>query len=211
MGASACCRFCNLIDGIYQYPAIDEPFAYTKDFVAVASIGALVEGWTLIIPRNHQFSMKNIFKKSNFLDFVNSLLPRLVNTYGPLIAFEHGANKEGSSTACGTNHAHLHLVPYKKSLLPAMFDSGLAWEACNTAEIERKTGNEEYLFYSELNVNTSWQNPTGFLHVLAQSKSQFFRRLIAEQNGNSATSDYKLFPYFDIAKKTRLTLSENIA
>lgn len=105
------CRFCNIVVGKYQYAEIDQPFASNDGFVAIASIGALIEGWSLIIPKEHQHSMRNVYDKLQFKDFVETVIPLLVQQYGPLIAFEHGSNKEGSITACGTDHAHLHLVP----------------------------------------------------------------------------------------------------
>jgi hypothetical protein len=205
------CCFCGIVVGKYQYTDIDEPFASNGEFVAVASIGALVEGWSLIIPKTHQLSMRNIYGRSVFADFVRSVLPPLVHRYGPLIAFEHGANKEGSITACGTNHAHLHLVPLGESLLPEIQNSGLQWAQCHASKIASQAGENEYLFYSELYDKEVWQDPVGYLHVLEHPVSQFFRRLIAKRRGRAEVSDYRRFPHLDTARQTRKVLVGSVA
>lgn len=205
------CRFCDIVFGEYQYNEIDEPFASNDEFFAIASIGALIEGWTLIIPKSHQLSMTNNYDSPLFTDFLGSVLPPLVHRYGPLIAFEHGANTEGSITACGTAHAHLHLVPFGESLLPELQNSEMQWIECNASEIASKSGKDEYLFYSELGTQGIWQDLVGYLHVLENPAAQFFRHLIAGRIGKSEVSDYKRFPHFDTARQTRSILASSFA
>lgn len=206
MNSSQNCRFCEIVDGKYHYNEVDEPFAANDAFIALASIGALVEGWTLIIPKAHQLSMRNFYSNPLFSDFVKSVIPNLTHQYGPLIAFEHGANTEGSITACGTDHAHLHLVPLGESLLPRLNASGLHWVKCKVSQIASKTGQNEYLFYCDLASKGHWQDPEGYLHVLEYPISQFFRRLIADRKGKTEVSDYKFFPHLDVALQTRRML-----
>lgn len=208
MGPFNNCRFCNIVVGKYQYAEIDQPFASNDAFIAIASIGALIEGWSLIIPKEHQLSMRNVYDKPKFTDFVGTVIPLLVKQYGSLIAFEHGSNKEGSITACGTDHAHLHLVPYCKSLFSDLQSSGLRWIQCQASEIAPRVGNSEYLFYSKLGVKKAWNDPVGYLHVLKRPISQFFRQLIAARTGHAETSDYRRFPYLDAARQTRRTVVE---
>ena len=210
MEALRSCRFCDIADGIYQYTGIDEPFLSNNEFIAVASIGALIEGWSLVIPKTHQLSMRNVYGTSAFGSFLCSVLPSLLHRYGSLVAFEHGSNKEGSLTACGTNHAHLHLVPLGKSLLPELKNSGLPWIQCHASEIASTAGGQEYLFYSDLTVKEGWHNPTGYLHVLESPLSQFFRRLVAERARKQDAFDYRLFPEFDTARETRRALSASV-
>jgi diadenosine tetraphosphate (Ap4A) HIT family hydrolase len=201
------CRFCDIISGKYQYSDIDEPFTRNDEYIAIASIGALIEGWTLIIPKKHQLTMQNSYGKVALSNIVESLLPSLTQKYGHLIAFEHGANKEGSITACGTDHAHLHIVPVGISLLPYLKQSGLKWIQCNSSEISSKSEEREYLFYSDLYTTNTWQDPMGYLHVLEYPISQFFRQIIAKSIGRADISDYKRFPQLDIAMNTRKALA----
>jgi len=200
------CRFCEITTGRYGYIGIDEPFASNDNFIAIASIGALVEGWTLVVPKSHQFSMRKNYQDPAFADMLANVLPLIVKRYGPLIAFEHGANNKESLTSCGTSHAHLHLVPFEASLIPKLDSSGRQWLKCHASEIENITAGKEYLFYTELKTKRFWHDPIGYLHVLEQPVSQFFRRLIGEHVGNADKSDYKYFPHLDAARQTRVEL-----
>ncbi len=211
MKISGICRFCDIVSGRYHYTGVDEPFASNDEFVAVASIGALVEGWSLIIPKAHQLSMRNIYTTAVFADFLNAVVPPLFDRYGPLIAFEHGANKVGSTTGCGTDHAHLHLVPFGESLLPDLRRSGLQWTQGHSSEIASKSGAREYLFYTELNGKKVWRDPLGYLHVLEVPLSQFFRRLMAKRSGKEALADYRRFPHLDTSIQTRIALAGSLA
>lgn len=200
------CRLCEINSGQYKYLGIDEPFAISNDFIAVASIGALVEGWSLIIPRKHQLSMKECYASPLLGNFINSLLPLLVQQYGSVIAFEHGANADGSITSCGTDHAHLHLVPFGESLLSDMRRSGFDWTPCRSSEIASLTGKNEYLFYSELGTNGKWNDSEGYLHILKHPFSQFFRRLIAKKTMGDKMFDYKRYPNMEVSLQTRRAL-----
>lgn len=200
------CRLCEINSGSYKYLGIDEPFAVSDEFIAVASIGALVEGWSLIIPRKHQLSMKDCYSSPLLGDFIESLLPLLVQQYGSVMAFEHGADTEGSITSCGTDHAHLHLVPFGESLLPDMHCSGLSWIRCRSSEILSLTGESEYLFYNELGTNGNWNDPVGYLHILKRPFSQFFRRLIAKKTIGGKLFDYKSNPNIEVSMQTRRAL-----
>ena len=204
------CRFCDIHSGNYHYKEIDQPFLKNTDFFAIASIGALVEGWSLIIPKDHQLSMKSCYQNKSFQKIVNDILPSMKHKYGNIIAFEHGANKEGSLTACGTDHAHMHLVPFG-SLHKDMMDSGLKWKKCLSSDIGERINNKEYLFYVNLENIVNWKNPEGYLHVLNYPISQFFRTLIATKIGKLDVSNYKDFPHLENSKITKKSLEKLIA
>lgn len=203
------CRFCDIVNEKYHYNEIDQPWLDTGEFVALASIGALVEGWSLVVPKKHQLSMKDVYKKTEFQTFMQTTITHLSHYYGPLITFEHGSNKEGSITSCGTNHAHLHIVPFKQSLLEDIQNSDLHWIQCKTSQIAQIVESEEYLFYSDL--NQGWEDPVGYLHVLKFPISQFFRHIIAKKLNKSEMANYKDFPFIEIAQQTQKVLVEPIA
>ena len=211
MNALRPCRFCNIAAGVYHYGKIDEPFASDNDFFAVASIGALIEGWSLIIPKEHQLSMRNVYRSEAFGTFVSSVLPLLGTKYGDLVAFEHGSAREGSITACGTDHAHLHIVPLNGSLLLEMKGQGMQWIECRSSEIASRSQLNEYLFYCELRSRNSWQDPRGYLHILQRPISQFFRHIIAQRFGRPETFDYRRFPHLETAVATRTALARSAA
>lgn len=208
---SEICRFCNVTRGL-TVGKENKPIMENDSYFSLASIGALVDGWVLIIPKMHMVSMKDIYTSQAFVDFTNTMLCTMKQIYsGPFIAFEHGPNKCGSTTSCGTDHAHLHLIPYKKSLYKDMLGSGLKWEKCDANQISSYAGSNEYLFYAELSYNTSWEDHKGYLHILEKPVSQYFRRLIANQINRTNEYDYKKYAHIDVAIATNRILSRAIA
>ena len=207
MQSSKKCRFCNIIANNYNYANVDEPFFSNDEFAAIASIGALVEGWSLIIPKRHQLSMKSVYHSSQFQDIMLSITPKLIKRYGQLITFEHGANCEGSITSCGTDHAHLHIVPWADAPLIDFQNSTMEWIKVRASEISAESESNEYLFYSDLNNPNEWCDPIGYLHILKKPVSQFFRQLIAKKCGKSKEANYNEFPFLETARQTRNVLA----
>lgn len=205
------CRFCDIISGKITGEE-NLPIWENDTYISLASIGAIIEGWILVIPKKHVISMKELYSTKDFNCFINDMLDLMkLNYSGPFIAFEHGANKCGSDTSCGTSHAHIHLLAYKDSLYRDMISTGLKWEKSNVNQIVSRVGSNEYLFYSEISSNSSWKNPEGYLHILEQPISQYFRRLIASQINRASEYDYKKYPYVDVAIGTNRTLSMSLA
>lgn len=199
------CRFCNVIEGEYKYQNVDEPFFENEEFIAMASIGALVEGWSLIVPKQHDYSMREFYTSKQLKSIMNKLLPIMSKKYGRLIAFEHGANRAGSMTSCGTDHAHLHIVPFDVSLLPKMQSGDMVWTRIKSSEINNSARGFEYLFYYDINESEEWIDPVGYLHVLKKPTSQFFRKLIADYIG-VIDYNYKQFPNILLSESTNRTM-----
>jgi diadenosine tetraphosphate (Ap4A) HIT family hydrolase len=203
MSCSEECRFCNIFNGIYKYEHIDKPIIANDMYMAISSIGALVEGWNLVVPKEHMFSMASLYNSESLNDFVNVMIKKIKSNFGNgIIAFEHGANKQGSLTSCGTNHAHLHLVPYNKSLISEIMnmDKNMSWIECSANQIGEIAGSNEYLFYCDIQEN--WGESKGILHILKQPQSQFFRRVIAKDLNCEEEFSYKIYPRLDIATRT---------
>lgn len=195
------CRFCNIYRNREILKEIDIPIIRHKNYIAVASIGAFIPGWTLIIPKDHIFSMKDKYCDLEFIDIANEMLERIRKNYNSkCIIFEHGANHEGSVTACGTNHAHLHLLPYEKSLIFDMQQDGKEWIECNISDIKNIVGKNEYWFYGE-NISNI-QEARGFLHIIKSPESQYFRKILARKEGISEQYNYKQYDFFETTKRT---------
>lgn len=203
------CRFCEIAahKGV-PIKKENTKIAENEDYFAIASIGALVEGWTLVIPKKHQCSMKKLYREGKFRTFTNDVIHVLCENYGTIVAFEHGPNREGSETSCGTDHAHIHLVPYKsiKTILQSM---ELTWIECNASDVETIVGNNEYLFYCE--PCGEWNDPKGLVHILKEPISQFFRRVIAKEQGCIEKFNYKENPDKMLTLKTIDTLVDKFS
>lgn len=200
----AACRFCEIASNrsVIQKPE-NKKIIETEEYFSISSVGALVEGWLLVVPKKHCCSMKALYSEPCFAKFTSKIIKMLTESYGPVIAFEHGPNREGSDTSCGTDHAHIHIVPYH-SLLKKLDDSGLDWKKCNASQVDELVGNNEYLFYCE--PCEAWDDPVGWLHILKKPISQFFRQIIAEDQGNIEKYNYKTNPDTTLTLKTIRTL-----
>ena len=145
--------------------------------------------------------MRKYYCDDRFIHFTNGILYKIREKFGKnCLIFEHGANRCDSLTSCGTNHAHLHVVPYDKSLLIEMKKNGLGWIKCKPREIESLVGEHEYWFYAE-NVK-SIENIEGYLHIIKQPESQYFRKLIAEKEGCLEKFSYKEFRFLENEEST---------
>ena len=61
------CRFCSIANGgeFLKKPE-NTKIAENKAYFAISSVGALVEGWTLIVPKEHCCSMKALYSEKLF-------------------------------------------------------------------------------------------------------------------------------------------------
>lgn len=202
------CRFCEIFKNCdsNKVDKVDRPISKNEKYMALASIGAIIEGWTLVIPKSHIFSMKEIYSDVDFIQFTNKIINKMKKVYNKkCIIFEHGANREGSLISCGTNHAHLHILPYEKSLLSEMKRDDKKWLECSSKEIEGLVNEEEYWFYAE-NVDNV-DDISGYLHIVESAESQFFRKIIAEKENCLDMFSYKEFDFIENSLSTYEKLS----
>ena len=201
------CRYCKIFQGQYELGKIDNPIIRTEKYIALASLGSCIKGWTLVIPKEHIYCMKDKYNDLEFISLSNEIIKRIKNAYSKdCILFEHGANHEGSLTACGTNHAHIHIVPYDKSLLSEMFHYQKEWIECKAKDISGIVGDNEYWFYSE-DIN-NMDNIKGYLHIIEKPESQFFRKLLAKKENCFEKYDYKTNWFMEIAEETHDMLKD---
>ena len=199
------CRFCAIARGQTFHGSADIPIRTEQRYFAIASIGALMEGWSLAIPTDHCLSLQHHYGSPEFLSFVRNLVYRVESRYGRAVVFEHGANHEGSLTSCGTDHAHLHVVPFKGPLLDVVKRSALTeWKGIRAADLPALVEGSEYLFFSE---HPSAPELKGFCHSLTTPVSQFFRKLIAIELGRTSVADYRVHLHLDAANRTRESLA----
>jgi ATP adenylyltransferase len=89
------------------------PLIESSNFVILPSLGALVEGWLLLLPKEHFLSLGAL--PSSLIQEMQGLkqnvCERMERAYGAACVFEHGPGKRHRSVGCGVDHAHLHIVP----------------------------------------------------------------------------------------------------
>lgn len=194
---SPACKFCTLALGGLPRRSTDTTWSECEHSVAVVSIGALVPGWTLIVPRAHELNMSAGLASDALHSFLKTTVARIESVFGsrPTL-FEHGCAFEESITGCGVGHAHLHLVPldFQLSRAAINFDCAREWIECSLAEVASIARNREYLFVCD---RYDDKHSRGFLCVLENSVSQFFRKVIARQLGRDAEFDYRVHEQTD--------------
>ena len=174
------CRFCDIKNGIYAYPGVDNPIFRSDEYYLMTSIGAIVAGWSLLVPHEHCYSMRAHYCQKSFITALNDILYRYMIAYDSVVLFEHGANAQDSLTSCGTSHAHLHIIP-NISIKNEIMNSKLTWHKCSTKDISMISNDNEYLYYVEIKKNDSFTTQTGICHILDEPQSQFFRKIICKK------------------------------
>ena len=198
------CCLCDIGIGNHKYGKVDSPFMESDNFIAIASIGAFVEGWSLVVPKKHKLSCAIDYGDAEFLRFTMQVKQHIESIYGNAVMFEHGANEDGSLTGCGVNHAHFHIVPSEHSLEHKLLDTGLDWRPCDSFGLVKLNSSRDYLFYAD---NISEHDITGFYAQPEIPESQFFRKLLAVELDVFGVHDYKKHPYLNRSLQSRLKLS----
>lgn len=204
------CRICTLLNKEDLGAGGDRPWMSTSDYGAFISVGAMVPGWTLLAPRRHTINMQGCYADEEFWKFAREAVTQLTAEYGKIVAFEHGPNASESLTGCGTGHAHLHLVPlnFALSQRAISYDLNKHWEPCSFNEIAQKAGSNEYLFVVDA---FETEGSSGFLSILSEPTSQFFRKIIASELGMSEISDYRRYPMLDVVESSTLRMEVRLA
>src|SRR5437588_7020865 len=145
---TAACHFCQIAERSDHLRSYDRPFSRSLDYFAIASIGALVHGWTLVCPTRHVVNLQEHYARAAFRSFLNDVARTVAAHYGDCVFFEHGANWEESVTGCGVNHAHFHIVP-SVSLSRLLMSADTGWQTIQFSRIRAFVGQKEYLFYAD--------------------------------------------------------------
>ena len=198
------CSLCNIISGKGVFGIADKPFLESDNYLAIPSIGPLVEGWSMVVPKHHKLSLMHDYDSAEFIEFTSLVQKHISSIYGNTVMFEHGANSTGSLTGCGVDHAHFHIVPFQHSLIDELKNSELEWKDCRASEIPDLCESIDYLFYCD---EIYSDDITGSLHVFDNPTSQFFRNIIAKKLGKTEVSDYKEHPLITSAYKTYKNLA----
>jgi len=179
------------------------------NFFAVASVGALVEGWSLVCPRSHVLNLRDAYRSEGFWSFADRAIEVVRGTYGPVVLFEHGGICEDSQTSCGTAHAHLHIVPLETNLAEYVMqrDVSLTWIDCKPQGVSDLSNGNEYLFV----MGDAAREGVGRLAILAAGQSQFFRKAIADLLGKPEEFNYKTHPQAEMSLRTAATLRDKAA
>jgi ATP adenylyltransferase len=177
----------------------NKPIIETQNFVVIVSLGMLVDGWLLIIPKQHILSFaylrKELFEELESLH--KQIIDLLKGVYKKdVIVFENGSIEENSPIGCTVDYAHMHYVPIdidlKKELLNNKYGRG------NTSfnkikylsDIPHFINNKpkaHYLFIEDYEGR--------HLSSIYYPESQLLRKIIAKHVNMEDQYDWRKFPF----------------
>jgi diadenosine tetraphosphate (Ap4A) HIT family hydrolase len=171
----------------------------TEAVFVVPSLGALMPGHILVLPKNHYYSVGEIdqIELREYELVVRESRRILREAYGHCSAFEHGCVEGvGRGGAC-IDHAHLHLLPLAQNLrtdIESRFGIGRQIDSLSELRFffRRKL---PYLYYEE-------PDSMGFAYEAPIVPSQFFRQLASRALGRVNNWDWKSDPNLPAVEKT---------
>ncbi len=203
-------RFSWITDGVCpaDSSAWDFEIVGTPNFVVTPSMGSLVAGWLLAVPRKSliNLGMLNDHDRDELTALINRVAESLSAFGGEVFCFEHGADHSGSLTGCGVDQAHLHMVPLGFDLVSAVQDAAdeqIKWEpfvrSANPLTLLPKKG--EYV--------AIWRasDGRGLIGAVRHPVSQWVRRVIAQNLGIEGEWNYQTHPQRQIVNQTLAMLS----
>ncbi len=193
------CEFCAEFQGdgpsrfksAYAGVASNRIVARSRRFVAVPTMGQMLEGSLLILPVAHEETCAAMGDdaRAEMLALANEMVARCAALGSPIV-FEHGATA-ATGGGCGIHHAHLHIVPLPRAVRPAeLFPEGLSEVTDLAAAWRTLSGSPHYLL-----IGSGQGVLTRDLSVAPGNfPSQFFRRRIAECFALETHWDWRRYP-----------------
>jgi len=200
------CTFCAELSSGSDRAQWNQPLAETDHLVVVPSLGSLVAGWVLIVPKEHHLSMGAMpIELQNEVDALEQRIKELLHLEyrKPVVAFEHGPSAAKHGTGCGVDHAHLHLVPTDCDVLRhalPLVPGSTRWSFCGedngwAARTQAYKDGQDYLYLRP-------DGEEGIVGVCGDFGSQIFRRAISIYLGKEGEFNWRAYPRIEIVLKT---------
>lgn len=163
----------------------------TPNFLVFPSVGPLVEGHLLIVPKKHCYSIAGL--PPDFYEELEALVKSvgqlLTKEYCKPIFFEHGTVSSLANGGTSIDHAHLHALPLNLGLTQILNKKFAKKEIVFLKELKKFFKDEKpYLFF---------QTPSGqrfCYEVQGRLESQYLRKIIAENIGRSRYWNWRYYP-----------------
>ena len=167
-------------------PSYDLPLFTSDLFVMMPTLGCLVPGWFLVVPRRPMANLTNLdaCERKRLQELIAALRPRLNYPGRETFYFEHGS-VPGSPASCGVNQAHLHIVLLPFDLVGAAIERrDISWKPTSCSAYSLDVQQNEYLFVSD-------SHGRSMIGSNKSTSSQWFRRLIASETNQHDLWDYR--------------------
>lgn len=185
------------------------PLAESENFWVLPSLGALVEGWLLVVPKDHYLcmgAMPDILLEE--MSLIASEVGDLIKTrYGQVCKFEHGPAQGQLNVGCGVDHAHMHILPVQQNLISASeryLPEGSHWNRAQLYDCSKVHRNgESYLYLEQEHGNAYIATHNGFA-------SQILRRAVADSLQKPQEYDWKQYAQEATVRSTMTVFEELI-
>jgi ATP adenylyltransferase len=162
----------------------------TTNFAVVPSLGSLVPGWLLVVPKRPALNFSEL--TSNEKQELESLLVRIrahLHRPGYVVhEFEHGSRYLGSVMGCGVDQAHLHVVPLT-------FDLTVSVTTTDTSEIRWSELGRGDDVWSQISRDREYyfvrNDSRSLLGITRYPRTQWIRKVIAKELGHPDAWDYR--------------------
>lgn len=171
----------------------NKPVLESQHFVVLPSLGSLVPGWVLVIPKQHYLCIGALPQQllSEFQRVKEETVELIVSQFGQACVFEHGPSSAGLKVGCSVDHAHLHVVPFSGDLARlavSFMPDDAAWGPADVQTcIEAFNAGQNYLYFEQ-------PVGAGFISVHPAFGSQIFRKAIALQLSKPLEFDWRQYP-----------------
>ncbi|HEY0432330.1 MAG TPA: hypothetical protein VGC95_00575 [Chitinophagaceae bacterium] len=190
----------------------DNPIFESDSFVVLPTVGALVEGWLLVVPRIPFMSFGQLPEQlfSEFEEFLSKVAQTVEEAYGPFSVFEHGAAVGSNPIGCGVDYAHMHLMPQKCDLLLAAQEiaTNIDWQTISSVREIRNHADSQRGYWF---VQQTFGITQPYLGLCKNNNppSQLFRKAIANKLGRPLSFDWKAAAEEAVIAKTVNTLTQS--
>jgi len=169
------CPFC---ENNIKKEETDRILYESKNFIVFPSLGQIVEGYLLIVPKKHYISMGDVPAKlyPELKLVYNKVREVLLKNYENPIFFEHGPISQTKRGGCCIDHAHFHAVPIKVDLLIELSNNFKCKKIKSFLDIKKQFLTKTSYFYYESNLKEKY-----LFEIPDITPSQYIRQLIAHK------------------------------
>jgi len=174
----------------------------SRNFSVVPSLGSLVPGWILVVPRRPMLNLAqlSVDEKHELASLIDELRDAMTPFRGNVFQFEHGSRHVGSKTGCGIDQAHLHLVPLQFDLIEAVRstpNSPVDWSEANYCA-------DPWAVISPTQEYALIRDPTNttIVGTMRRSESQWIRKVIASRIRRPMDWNYTEYPGLENIRET---------
>ena len=169
-----------------------------QPIATVPTIGPLVNGWVLLIPRRSALNARCLppGHLNRLASSIAAARARLAAS-GEVFFFEHGATTIGSDLACGVDQAHVHVVPLQFDLLSAALATRVGSDWFTVDPVRPWSDiDQDRPYYIVSNTQEA------YAAYPRAKQPQFFRQVIASRIGASSHWDYRSGHNEEYTKRT---------